>query len=187
MHHIKEISFPQEIEELLEFGNTLKQCKLIGKTDELTGYGNISFRDRQSGDFFISASKSGIDDTYVSSHFSRIVTWDAETNFVESEGRMPASSETLSHLAVYEAVKKANYVVHVHSEIYWNKYLHHELTSNLEIEYGTKEMYFEVKRLLEGNVDAGTLIMGGHMDGILFWAEKISSLKKTISRKMFKI
>ncbi len=186
-HHVKEISFPAEIDTWLGFGNALKAHKLIGKIDDQTGYGNISFRDRNSGDIYISASKSGTDDTYVKSHFSRIVTWDAEINFVESEGAMPASSETLTHLAVYEALKEVNCVAHIHSEYYWNMYLNHELTSNLDIEYGTKEMYFEVKRLIEENANAGTLIMGGHKDGILFWDENIFRLKKTISRKMFKI
>jgi len=186
-HLAKDIQFPADIHKLISIGDELKKHSLIGKIDEDTGFGNISFKEIDNNIVYISASKTGTYGSYKEEHFSKIIAWDAENNYVESAGLLPASSETLSHLAIYEALPWANCVAHVHSEALWNKYRNTEITSNDTIEYGTKEMYFEIVRLLKGHNESKLLVMGGHHGGLLVWDKDFNSLKETITTYLLSI
>ncbi len=179
-HTYQSVELPQQIDELIDLGNALKRKGLIGKIDDSMGFGNISFKDSKTGLIFISASKTGIPCKYTKEHFCRIDEWNAEKNLVVSRGLMPASSETLSHLAVYEALDWVRCVVHIHSEYLWETMFDKELTSSQDIKYGTKEMYFEIVRLLSECSNQNILVMGGHKNGTIFWNTDIVSTKKSI-------
>ncbi len=179
-HTYQSVELPQQIDMLIELGNALKHKGLIGKIDDTMGFGNISVKDTKTELIYISASKTGIPCKYTKEHFCRIDEWNAEKNLVVSRGQMPASSETLSHLAVYEALAWVRYVVHIHSESLWQSLLDKGLTSSQDIKYGTKEMYFEIVRLLRECSNQNLLVMGGHKNGLIFWDQDIASLKKSI-------
>lgn len=178
-HLAKDILFPDDIDDLIELGKTLKALGHIGKIDETMGYGNISYCS-SDGNIYISASTTGTFATYEKKHFCRILDFDIESNYVKSEGFLPASSETMSHIAVYQSLNDIRFVVHIHSKQLWEKYLNIEITSNKGVKYGTKEMYYEIVRLLNSNPDSNMLVMGGHRDGLMFWHKNIDSLKTTL-------
>lgn len=165
-----------DIAELTIWRNRLKAAGLVGQ--DITRYGGLGFgnlsKRMQDGTFLITASQTGHLDTLTADHYSRISGFDPDRNLVRSRGLNPPSSETMTHLAVYNSIPDIQSVLHVHCPDIWN------LSANLglpvtdpSIECGTTEMFYEVQRLLKfhENRQRGILAMGGHIDGLLAWAE----------------
>ncbi|HWM27932.1 MAG TPA: class II aldolase/adducin family protein, partial [Woeseiaceae bacterium] len=96
-----------------------------------------------------------------------------EANIVENsvtcEGAVQASSETLTHAAIYELDLSINAVVHVHSTILWQRLKSKAPTTRAEISYGTPEMAGEFKRLYRETSfpDTGVAVMAGHEAGLV--------------------
>ena len=85
---------------------------------------------------------------------------------MECHGPVKASSESLTHAAVY-ADSKVNAVIHVHNLKLWN-YLKNKVPAT-SAEYGTPEMAYEVIRLFK-ETDVSTrniFIMLGHIEGVV--------------------
>jgi ribulose-5-phosphate 4-epimerase/fuculose-1-phosphate aldolase len=80
-----------------------------------------------------------------------------------------ASSESLTHAAVYEADASAAAVVHVHHGELWRALLGKIPTTAKGIAYGTPEMAYDVLRLFRDTrvADSGIFVLGGHEDGIV--------------------
>ena len=99
---------------LLQTRNELFRLGLIGYDEtEKVGYGNISFR-TNGNQFVISGTQTG--------HIARLskneLSWVTETiiatNTVYCSGPAKASSESMTHAAIYQLVQGANAVIHVH-------------------------------------------------------------------------
>lgn len=147
----------------------------IGVYPDGIGFGNISYRERvgQVCPFIITGSKTGAHPLLTEQDFSRVVDWSASHNTVRCEGPIVASSESMSHAAIYEQLPGAQVVMHIHSADLWSRYLHRLPTTPESVTYGTPEMVVAVQELLKthGNPAAGVIVMAGHEEGLFAYGE----------------
>jgi ribulose-5-phosphate 4-epimerase/fuculose-1-phosphate aldolase len=165
-----------DIPELLKWRKELREGGLMGQDPDRydgLGYGNLSKR-LDDGIYLITGSQTGHLDTLSVREFARITRFDPGQNLVGSTGSCQPSSETMTHLAIYEANPAAHYVFHVHCPEIWSARDELDIpVTDPSVECGTPEMFYEVQRLLEDdeNFQRGILAMGGHEDGILAWGK----------------
>jgi ribulose-5-phosphate 4-epimerase/fuculose-1-phosphate aldolase len=148
--------------------NYLYELGLIGVNEQGIGFGNISSR-YKINKFIISGSGTGNIKTLSMDHYSLVTSYNIETNTLHAEGPVAASSESLTHAALYESDLSINSVIHIHNRVLWENYINVLPTSDHTVEYGTPAMAKEVKRLFLNTdlPDVKILIMGGHPDGII--------------------
>ena len=176
--HIQEDIYAQ-----LETARTrLYALGLIGMYPDGIGFGNISIRNNVGAAFIISGSATGGLSHLKPSDYSLVTKYDIAKNTIHCSGLTKASSESLTHAAVYQSVPKAGAVVHVHCLWLWEKLLNAFPTTSEEIEYGTCEMADSVGKLaleIVGN-EQQIIVMGGHREGILAFGNNITEVTSQI-------
>jgi ribulose-5-phosphate 4-epimerase/fuculose-1-phosphate aldolase len=156
--------------ELERWRRPLFEAGLVGYYPDLSiGYGNISVRATGSGLFVISGSGTGHLPHTGNSHYALVTRANIEENSVSCTGATQASSEALTHAALYEADLSIGAVVHVHSTGLWERMKHTAPTTNAEVAYGTPEMATEFKRLYRQTSlpRTGIAVMAGHESGLV--------------------
>jgi L-ribulose-5-phosphate 4-epimerase len=168
------VRFPG-FDELNSYRTQLRQLNLIGVYPDGIGYGNISIR--CVGGFQISGAATGDLLELSPEHYARVVAYDFARNWVKCEGPAQASSESMTHAAVYEADPSVNAVVHVHHAALWRQLLGAVPTTSGSVEYGTPEMAYEIGRLFrESDVREQRIIaMAGHEEGIITFGATLPS------------
>lgn len=140
---------------------------LVGHdTKHDVGYGNVSVRD-DDGAVFVTGTQTGHVDSFAPEHVVRILGYDLAANRVACEGPLRASSETLSHLALYEAAATIGGVVHVHDATGWTSLRGRVPTTDADVAYGTPAMARALGALAREAPEGGVIVMGGHADGII--------------------
>lgn len=146
----------------------LFDLSLIGIYEGGIGYGNISIRN-EDDTFFVTGSATGGKSVLHKDDYALVHDCDFKKNQLSCTGKTKASSESLTHAAIYESSPEIRSVIHVHSDRMWNYYLNILPTTFVDVEFGTPEMAFELKRLLNNreNIQKGIVVMGGHKEGII--------------------
>ena len=162
-----------ELDQLNACRRKLMQLKLIGIYRDGIGFGNISIRD--GAGFYITGSATGGKAVLSLSDISRVSRYDFRKNRVQCEGQTAASSESLTHAAVYECSPATKAVIHAHDFQMWKQLLNEAPTTSPEVAYGTPEMAFEVKRLFEEtDVQAAKIfVMAGHKEGVVAFGRSL--------------
>jgi L-ribulose-5-phosphate 4-epimerase len=159
-----------EIDDLIYWRKPLYAAGLIGHyADVGIGYGNISARLSQNTGFIISGTQTGHLQELDSSHFALVSKYDISHNIVSSSGATEASSESMTHAAIYELDDKIRAVVHVHSDKLWVGLKGVLPTTNADIAYGTPQMASEFARLFSETEfpQTGLAVMAGHDAGLI--------------------
>jgi L-ribulose-5-phosphate 4-epimerase len=161
----------QELTSLLDtWRRPLFDAGLIGHYEDLgVGYGNLSVRFGLSEQFIISGTQTGhIADTD-GQHYALVTHYDIDRNRVSSTGSVQASSESLTHAAIYELNEEINAVVHVHSRALWESLRDQLPTTAADVSYGTPEMAREFTRLYRDTSfrASGVAVMAGHDEGMV--------------------
>ena len=175
----------ESVAELNAWRNRLHEQGLIGYYPEhRVGFGNVSIREGDAGAFIISGTQTGHIATTDERHYSRVTRCDIEANCVYCEGPVQASSEALTHAAIYALDPAIRAIVHVHDAELWNALIDRVPTTSRDISYGTPEMAFEFRRLFAQSVFAeqGVAVMGGHEDGIVAFGADIGEAARRILR-----
>jgi L-ribulose-5-phosphate 4-epimerase len=156
------------ITELNKWREILYKAGLLGVNKEGIGYGNISCR-FQHNNFIITGSGTGSISQLNGQHYTRVTAYSFGDNSLTTEGPVRASSESLTHAAVYESLPEVRAVFHVHHFSLWERLLESCLATSKEASYGTPAMAAEIIRLIKdsGIARQGILAMGGHEEGIL--------------------
>ena len=157
---------------------------LIGAYPDGIGFGNLSIRYKQN-EFIISGSATGNFKNLSKKHYSLVKDYDILKNSVFCEGFSKASSESLSHAAIYEFNIDVNAVIHIHHKDMWEKYLNDLPTTDKKAEFGTPEIALEIKKL--ANQSTGIIIMGGHPEGIISYGKSLSEAEKIILKYFNKL
>ena len=143
---------------------------------EGAGYGNASIRvgRRSAGlgrrSFLITGTQTSGRRSIGLADFALVERYETGRNWLKSHGRIPPSSESLTHAAAYDLGPHIRCVLHAHSPVLWRAAEQLRLpTSDPAVPYGTPEMAAEVGRLHREGLFAERriLAMGGHEDGIL--------------------
>jgi ribulose-5-phosphate 4-epimerase/fuculose-1-phosphate aldolase len=147
--------------------NKLKAHHLIGVYDNGIGYGNISCRINSENKFLITGSSTGDILQTSLNHYAIVSKYNIETNEVWCEGETKASSESLTHAAIYESDPEINFVIHIHNKKIWSQWMHKLPTTDINIDYGTPEMAKEIRKCIQDYTHQAVIIMGGHEEGII--------------------
>ncbi|MEA1898890.1 MAG: class II aldolase/adducin family protein, partial [Bacteroidota bacterium] len=91
-----------------------------------------------------------------------------------------ASSESLTHGAIYASAPRITGIIHIHHQGMWEWALDRFPTSGKEWAFGTPEIAIEISRLLRDPeiIETGIIVMGGHESGLLFFGSDIEEAGK---------
>ncbi len=162
--------------ELDTWRRPLFKAGLIGEyVEHGIGYGNLSMRRGASNLFLITGTQTGKLDVTDERHYSLVTDFDPRTNVVRCSGPVQASSEAMTHGAIYALGDAIGAVVHVHSRDLWETMRGRLPTTNPEIAYGTPAMAMELDRLyrMGGFREAGIAVLAGHEDGLISFGTTI--------------
>ena len=164
-----------DIVEINQWRKKLYNLGLIGEYDNGIGFGNLSVRIPHSQYLIISGTQTGGIAELTAEHYTKVTDFDWHKNYVTCEGLIKASSETLTHGAIYVAQPEVNAVVHVHNAELWRKLLDRVPTTSLNCAYGTPEMAEEIIRLCQQpkTQQQKILVMSGHEEGILTFGKNL--------------
>ena len=165
-----------EIRELNQWRDRLYQLNLIGQYDNGIGFGNISIRDIQPECFVISGTQTGGIPHLTEKHYTKVTEFDWEKNFVTCIGSIQASSEALTHAALYLADPEIQAVIHVHNLSLWQASIDKLPTTNINCAYGTPEMAREIMRLCQEKETKKLkiIVMSGHKEGIITFGKNLT-------------
>ncbi len=161
------------IQELMQWRDHLYSLGLIGVYDNGIGFGNLSIRLEDSLEFMISGTQTGHLPQLKPEHYSRVCEFNLTENSLTCQGPIQASSESLTHAAIYSLNSTIQAVIHVHHPKFWRKLLFKVPTTRPEVPYGTPQMALEMLRLFQQAdlANQKILAMAGHEDGILTFGD----------------
>jgi len=184
-----EISSFDGFDDLNRIRRKLIGLGVVGIDANGIGFGNLSVRDGVSSRFYITASGTGGISELVPADFSRVVDYDFSRNWLRCEGVRIASSESLTHAAVYEANPDANAVIHCHDLKLWKALLRKKnVTATPEgIVYGTPEMARAVEQLFQTTElkNQKILVMTAHEGGLVAFGKTMSDASAVLQRLTF--
>lgn len=177
-----------KLSEINKLRDRLYRLGLIGAYDNGIGFGNISIRSGKN-DFIITGSATGNFHELNENHYVLVTEYDLMKNSLICKGPIKASSESLSHAAIYECSSDINAVIHIHNIAMWEKLIDKVPTTNRDVLFGTPEMANEIKRLfVESNVkDKKILVMGGHKEGIICFGKTLKEAEDILLGKFKRI
>lgn len=142
---------------------------LIGAYENGVGFGNISQRIGSTNKFYITGSATGEIPVLEPTHYVRVDGCNFSDNAVKCTGPLKASSESLTHAAIYQTDQGTNAVIHVHNMELWESLKDKVPTSRPEFEYGTPDLALDVFRLFRETdvIERRIIVMGGDPSGII--------------------
>ncbi len=178
-----------QLDELNRARTILFDLGLIGAYLNGIGYGNLSLR-TSGQQFVITASATGAIRQLQTDQFCLVESFSIEHNSVRSRGSLEASSESMTHGAIYAANPAVHCVMHVHSRSLFDALLaRNALHTAPDIPYGTPAMARTVAQLVAAQPGLPVLfVMAGHDEGIVAYGEDIDSVRSllvdTLNRKL---
>lgn len=165
------------IAEINHWRQQLYDCGLIGAYPDGIGFGNISCRYNGSDQFVISGSATGNFPVLDGRHYSLVTKVNVASNELWCEGPIVASSESMSHAAVYRLVPAVQAVVHVHHLGLWEQLLYKVPTTDETATYGSPEMVYAIETLFATTPlrKEGLFVMAGHREGIFTFGESLEA------------
>ncbi|MBI2751105.1 MAG: class II aldolase/adducin family protein [Burkholderiales bacterium] len=172
-----EVAPSAELNDLNRARTTLFDLGLIGVYDNGVGYGNLSIRANDDNQFVITASATGALRTLQADQFCLVEAFSVDDNHVQSMGSLPASSESMTHGAIYAAHPDVRCVIHVHSRMLFEHLLHSGAPATpADVPYGTPAMAHTVAQLVARQPNLPTVfVMAGHMDGVVAYGADTAS------------
>ena len=160
-------------QELNNIRTKLYKLGLIGTDNNGIGFGNLSMR-LNADEFIISGTGTGTKQELTLHDYCLVKTFDLSRNSIESMGPVQASSESMTHGAVYISNKTVNCVIHIHSRSIFDRMLHNKYPRTPKTAtYGTPELALTiaecVKAISKSNPlqVSGAIILPGHEPGII--------------------
>ena len=188
-HAATDLSPFDGLAELNAYRRKLLQLRLIGADANGIGFGNLSIRDGTTNNFYITGSATGGIAELTLANCARVVAYDFERNWLRCAGAAIASSESLTHAAVYKSDARTGAVIHCHDSKLWTALLNQAPTSLKAVEYGTPEMAYEVLRLfnLTDVKSRKILVMAGHEGGTVAFGRDLEEAFAVLMRERKKV
>lgn len=165
--------------ELIECRQELFARRWIGADENGISFGNISVRDDGTRRFFITGSATGAKAEIAVADCAHVTDYDFDRNWLRCEGLVIASSESLTHAAVYSSSRELRSVIHIHDFPLWRRTPGSVRSTGANVEYGTPAMAREVSRLI-GN-ENGLLRMGGHAGGFIAFGRSVREAMRELA------
>lgn len=167
--------------ELDRWRRPLHEAGLIGQYPDLgIGYGNISKRCGRRGQFLITGTQTGHLAVTDERHYALVTRVDIEANTVSCSGPVRASSEAMTHAAIYALDDRVDAIVHVHSKPLWNRFLNVLPSTGAGVAFGTPDMARELARLFAAHdfEETGVAVMAGHDEGLISFGPSLDAAAK---------
>ena len=176
----------EEIEELARCRDRLRDMGLIGVTADGIGYGNASIR-AGARSFLVTGTQTGAIERLRSDDVTLVREYDIASNWLTCVGPVRASSEALTHAAIYECSREIGAVVHGHSEEAWLRLRGALPTTGETVPYGTPEMGYELMRLYrESDLrEVRVAVMGGHYEGLIAFGATVDEAARALAVHVF--
>lgn len=167
---------------LIRWRERLHSLGLVGAYPDGIGFGNLSVRLPGPDHFLVSGTGTGRLDSLGPEHFTEVIACDVAGNRLRCRGPVQASSESLSHAAVYRTAPAAGAVIHVHHAALWERLRGTLPTTDAAAAAGTPEMAFALEALLGHGApaNAGLLVMGGHPEGLIAFGHTLDEAGERI-------
>lgn len=165
------------LDELNRARTTLFNLGLIGVYGNGVGYGNLSIRANEDNQFVITASATGAQRILQVEQFCLVESFSIQNNHVQSVGSLPASSESMTHGAIYAAHRGVHCVIHVHSRRLFDHLLQTGAPATpADVPYGTPAMARRVAQLAAQQPQLPTVFaMAGHDEGVVVYGKDTAS------------
>lgn len=161
---------------------------LIGEYPlEHIGFGNISeakeysrFHEAKVPQFIITGSQTGKYPDLDGRYYTRVLDYDIERLKIKMMGPIEASSEALTHAAIYAHNKNIQAIIHIHSSEIWKGMIADQSPNTKKsISYGTVEMAKATQKVIDHS-DSGSFCMHGHDDGVVAYGKNLEEAGKII-------
>lgn len=162
----------------------LFKLNLIGEYPEAAvGFGNLSeikdysdWHKTSHPQFIITGTQTGKYPELDGNHYTRVLDFDIDHLKIKMMGPIEASSEALTHAAIYAQNEKIKIVFHVHSPEIWTGMIKDKADFTCEsIPYGTVEMAKATQKCV-GNKISGIFCMHGHEDGVVAFGRNLDEV-----------
>ncbi len=171
-----------------KYRKVLNRLNLVSAYDNGFGFGNISHKKNyqqlhatQKPQFIITGSQTGHLPDLDGTHYARVLDFHIEDFSLVSNGAVQASSETMSHAAIYQQNPNIGAIIHFHNLDIWKELIKSDTTSiNKWIEYGTYEMAMAVRECV-GNKTQGIFVMMGHEEGVIAYGPNLSTALQIVT------
>lgn len=166
----------------------LYNLNLIGEyPDAQVGFGNLSEMKSYSTlhqstvpQFIITGTQTGKYADLDGQHYTRVLDYDIDHLKIKMMGPIEASSEALTHAAIYAHNRRIRAIFHIHSNIIWNGMINDNADFTSEsIPYGTVEMARATETCV-GKKDFGFFCMRGHEDGVIAFGRTLDETGQLI-------
>lgn len=166
---------PEAIASLNHWRQSIYKLGLIGVYPNGIGYGNISCRYQDSSQFIISGTATGKLASLTPEHYTLVTKVEAPKNMLWCEGPVLASSESMSHAAVYENCPEVKGVIHIHHMELWQRLLHQVPTTDASALYGSPEMVRAIHHLFATTPLRAIriFVMEGHPEGVFVFGNTL--------------
>ncbi len=181
-HEVAPAPAHPQLRDLIHLRDDLRRQGLVGVLPDGVGFGNLSVRVAGSDRFIITASGTGRKPTLGPGDFCEVVAFDIGKNRVACRGPLPASSESMSHGAVYAARPGVHAVIHVHDRARFRRLLREGAPQTpAAAAFGTPEMARAIGRLAAALPPVAVLAMAGHEDGLLAYGPDLPSVRAALA------
>lgn len=177
----------EEIAELNFYRSKMYRLGFIGAYDDGIGFGNISKRySKNPQQFIISGTQTGSLAKLTDQHYTLVTSVDIPGNKLSCSGPVKASSESLTHAALYSMSPEIGAVIHIHAMELWKKLLNKVPTSAADVPYGTPAMALEMQRLYQqqGLDKLKILVMAGHEEGIITFGKDLKEAAEVLFKNI---
>ncbi len=173
-----------EIEELNYWRERCFEEGWIGAYPDGIGFGNISCRYGHAGQFLITGSATGNFPVLNPGHFSLVNKANYTGNELWCSGPAIASSESMSHAAVYDACPGVNGVIHIHNLAIWEGLMEAGWATDPGATYGSPEMAESILRLLRETDIRNRKIfaMRDHYEGVFAFGATLEEAFERLKR-----
>ncbi len=152
----------------------------FGNISKIVDYSNIYRSDKPQ--FLISGSQTGHLKNLTGEHYTRILDFDIEQFFVKTQGAIKASSETLTHAAIYDQNPAIKAIIHFHNIGIWKALIKSNCPATSRwIEYGTFEMAVATMQHI-GSKTQGYFVMRGHREGVVVYGPSLNAVFNQVIR-----
>lgn len=171
------VVWSDDLEALNRSRTELFDLGLIGVYANGIGFGNLSVRTDED-QFVITGSATGAIRVLQREHFSLVESFSLERNTVRSRGPLHASSESMTHGAIYQDNQAVHCVIHVHSRLLFDRLLRQGFPATpVDVPYGTPAMAYAVQRLVRAQPGLPVVfVMAGHDEGIIAYGADVQSV-----------
>jgi ribulose-5-phosphate 4-epimerase/fuculose-1-phosphate aldolase len=164
----------RQLPELNEARTKCFTLGLVGVYPNGISYGNLSIR--VNGDeFLISGTATGAKPVLSNEDYCLVKSFDIARNSIVSYGLIQASSESMTHGAVYRACRNVNCVIHIHSKKIFDGMLRDNYPFTPKtIAFGTPEIALAIRKCVKRTgSDEGKIVLAGHDEGIIAYGANI--------------